>query len=262
MTTTGVMKAPLLEELSWDSGHFGFPVARWNGGPETLSEGLKLSRFKNYQLVYWSTCPSQPPSETLLDAYRGALVTRKATFVLDPVAQPDAGRTSNPFQISPWSKTREPDDRLVRLAIQAGENSRFRVDRRIPIHAMESLYSKWIAGSASGLLADVLLVATIPGSESDPIGLITITIKGEEASIGLLAVHAEFRGKGAGFRLLEEAHRWILSRGCRRVSVVTQKDNLAACRLYEKHGYQLANLEHVYHFWPADGSGAVSDDKS
>jgi hypothetical protein len=45
-------------------------------------------------------------------------------------------------------------------------------------------------------------------------------------------------------------HRWMLGRGVKQSTVVTQLVNIAACKLYERLGYHLINVQHYYHFWP------------
>jgi RimJ/RimL family protein N-acetyltransferase len=42
----------------------------------------------------------------------------------------------------------------------------------------------------------------------------------------------------------------LLERGASRVTVVTQLENQAACRLYTRCGYQHAEVRDRYHFWP------------
>ena len=101
-----------------------------------------------------------------------------------------------------------------------------------------------------GELADAVLVAGGGTHRDDPVGLITVSLAGEQGSIGLIAVDESARGRGIGSRMIHAAHRWLLGHGARNVEVVTQLDNHKACRLYEKCGYIHAELQHVYHFWP------------
>ena len=48
---------------------------------------------------------------------------------------------------------------------------------------------------------------------------------------------------------MHAAHRWMQQRGAQVAQVVTQLDNRAACRLYERAGYRISRLQHFYHFW-------------
>jgi hypothetical protein len=43
-------------------------------------------------------------------------------------------------------------------------------------------------------------------------------------------------------------------RGARQAHVVTQLENVPACKLYERGGYCLSALEHIYHFWLSVGT--------
>jgi dTDP-4-amino-4,6-dideoxy-D-galactose acyltransferase len=52
-----------------------------------------------------------------------------------------------------------------------------------------------------------------------------------------------------GLHLVCAAQAKFIEAGYRIGQVVTQLDNVAACRLYEKCGYHLEKLENFYHFW-------------
>jgi ribosomal protein S18 acetylase RimI-like enzyme len=54
-----------------------------------------------------------------------------------------------------------------------------------------------------------------------------------------LRVAPECRGQGVGTALLAAAEEWSSARGCDRLRVETQDVNVAACRFYESHGFEL-----------------------
>jgi dTDP-4-amino-4,6-dideoxy-D-galactose acyltransferase len=97
-------------------------------------------------------------------------------------------------------------------------------------------------------LCDMVLVVQEEGSKI-PLGMVTISIEGDVGQIGLIAVSERQRGRGLGRQLLEAADRWMLSQGAKTAQVVTQLQNVAACRLYENGGYQIEKIEYLYHFW-------------
>jgi ribosomal protein S18 acetylase RimI-like enzyme len=69
-------------------------------------------------------------------------------------------------------------------------------------------------------------------------------------NIGLVAVAETHRGRGIGGRLIDAAHCWMVARQAAKTTVVTQGVNAPACRLYERVGYSIEQVEHYYHFWP------------
>jgi dTDP-4-amino-4,6-dideoxy-D-galactose acyltransferase len=137
----------------------------------------------------------------------------------------------------------------LRLAVEAGVWSRFRRDARIGESVFKRLYQNWILGSLRGELADVVLIADPLGDSREPVGLITISVTRGQGSIGLLAVDQHARGRGIGAALIETAHRWLADHGVYLVQVATQLENQAACRLYERCGYEIAERRNRYHFW-------------
>lgn len=235
-----------LTVLKWDSHHFQFPVARIEGAAtlSDLAELLGQARIDGVKLVYWSGPPEADLPPEFVGRFAGALVDRKVTLTMPLGDEPVP--TECTLRAWPRGSGAEP---LVRLALMAGERSRFRVDPRFPQPLFELLYKEWIERSCSGDIADVVLVA--PDADGgEPQGLVTVAIKATVGHIGLVAVDAQARGRGLGTALMAAAHSFMAARGCTTASVVTQGDNLAALRLYARMGYRPAERSNVYHFWP------------
>jgi len=135
---------------------------------------------------------------------------------------------------------------LEHLAVEAGIYSRFRVDPRIPKEKCADLYSRWIRNSTNRQLADAVLVARQSGKI---VGMVTVGVKNGAGDIGLIATDASVRGNKLGSALVLAAQEWARKRGLKRAQVVTQGENTAACKLYEKCGYRAARTENFYHFW-------------
>lgn len=252
MTAGRASRSPTVEPLAWDSEHFGLPVARLTDPdpePAALREALETARIRGFRLVYWPAGAGRVASEDVLREFNGLLVDRKGTFAVDPIPAPPDRETMGPIPIVEWPR-QPPSESLLRLGVSAGLYSRFRVDPRIPAGAFDSLYRMWVTRSALGELADALLFAAAPEPEIPPLGMVTIALDGPVGQIGLIAVRDEARGRGIGSMLMAAAHRWMLEHGARRATVVTQLDNEAAWRLYERSGYRLADLRNFYHFWP------------
>lgn len=242
---------PALIPLEWDSAHFGFPTARLEPAEladDALTQGLREARLRRFRLVYWfasaerAAVPDAPIRE-----FDGRLVDRKATFVADRLIPPER------LGAEPCRIAEEPigpaSKRLRELAVAAGFYSRFRVDSRVPPDKFRELYEIWIDRSVRRETADSVLVAIRPEIDPEPIGLATFSLRGDEVSIGLIAVDERARGKGIGSLLMDGVHRRAIETGATRARVVTQLDNAPAVRLYERRGYRLDDCKSCYHFW-------------
>ncbi len=55
------------------------------------------------------------------------------------------------------------------------------------------------------------------------------------------------RRRGIGSRLFAQAIRWSRSRGCKRMKIETQSNNLAACRFYARNGCDLQSIDRFHY---------------
>ena len=73
--------------------------------------------------------------------------------------------------------------------------------------------------------------------------------------IGGLVVKDGFRRQGIGLRLCEEAESWSWDHGVAVVRVTSRSTRLGAHRFYERNGYHLTKLSHVFEKErPSEGS--------
>ena len=229
--------------LTWDTKFFEIQTGRII--PTSLQENQLASiltemRQKGFQLVYWA---SDHQYTYDFQSYSGILVDKKTTFEinlqninLDSMPLPKAEPYSNSL---PFSK-------LEKLAVQSGAFSRFARDNKFPHEKFTALYETWIRKSVSGEMANEVLVIR---QNNHIAGMVTLSNKNGVGDIGLISVDEEFRGRKFGQQLVCDAQRWFIQNGCHTAHVVTQGDNLPACRLYEKCGYQKIKIEFFYHFW-------------
>jgi dTDP-4-amino-4,6-dideoxy-D-galactose acyltransferase len=236
--------------LTWDSDFFGFKVARIlpkNLGALGLKEILVALRAENIALAYWAADPDDPDCARAATECRGFLTDRKVTFALET-----AELRQRPPLLASTALVEEfaggiPTPELEALAVQAGAYSRFRVDPRIPEDRFLELYRLWICKSVTGELAEKVFV--VRDEAGIIVGMVTAGEKDGRGDIGLLAVDNSARGRGLGVGLVAAAQQWALDSGYATTQVVTQGDNVAACRLYERCGYHIDRVEHIYHFW-------------
>lgn len=250
---------PALVRLDWESENFGFSVAQVSQADlsdAALADTLRQARAASVRLAIWPTGEGREVAAEIIAEFAGKLVDRKAKFTRPLGDSLVAEETSDRRRstILPYTAS-TASAQLTELAIAAGKYSRFNVDPAFPREMFQAMYRLWIERSVRGELADAVLVAAMDPTNNeeqvqrDPAGMITLAESGGVAQIGLIAVADTMRGRGIGSALIGAAHRWMQTRGAGQARVVTQLENLPACHLYERAGYQLSHVQNVYHFW-------------
>jgi dTDP-4-amino-4,6-dideoxy-D-galactose acyltransferase len=233
--------------LEWDSRFFGMSVAAILPeilGHEDLAEVMALLEENGVRLAYWASDPGDGKSQRAAIDCRGTLVDRKITYVTSAGESPlPAGGPAWPVETYNESFTNSD---LENLAVQAGRYSRFRVDPRIPEEKFVEMYKTWIRKSVDRQIADAVLVVR---HMDRIVGMVTVGEKNGRGDIGLIAVDDGMRGKQVGAALVFAAQAWAFGRGWDSAQVVTQGENVAACRLYERCGYRIEQIRNVFHFW-------------
>lgn len=242
--------------LLWDSKHFEIPIARIIPSELTdleLGNVLSLAKTEGFHLVYWATKPECDLPQTLLMNFSGLFVDRKVTFkkklMPEPIYDCFVESLRSPLRVVEYNQF-PPTEHVLSLAVQSGIHSRFKVDPNIPKGKFESMYHIWMKRSVAHELADVVFIAQHPSNTHQCLGVITASLEHGIGKIGLMSVSRAYQGKGIGSLLMHAVHQWMHSHDIHEAVVVTQRDNLAGCKLYASLGYRLESLQHWYHFWP------------
>lgn len=231
------------EILDWDSNFFGFKVCKVNRVIEVEADINDLFNFmKSHQtsLAYYASKNEIDSRLAATALFEISLVDKKTTFVK---------RINNHAVVHPSITAYEkaiPEKKLLDLAIQSGQYSRFNMDNRIEKKKLEELYGQWIINSVNKKIAKEVMVFMESGQIA---GFVTLGVKNERADIGIIAVDHQYRGKGVGQMLMSAAENWFYTHGFSTVQVVTQGENYPACRLYERCGYQVESVNFFYHLW-------------
>lgn len=239
--------APHWEILEWDSGVFGFTVARI-GRPESrdaLKSAIDNARDSDVRLAYLQTDDREIARDA--EALGGLPVSERLTFrrsvSCDAIRRMQAGRVA--INVETWHDP-SPTADMIQLARGAGHHSRFRLDPNVPTDVFNRIYDAWITNSVNKGIADEVMVVRDGSSVS---GLVTVGVKDGRADIGLLSVRAGARGRGIGKALVAAALDWATRHDISEAQVVTQGANAEACALYESCGYEMESAEQVFHFW-------------
>lgn len=236
------------EILQWDSSFFGFTVAKIHtdrvSGNE-INEIIEDMKIKNVRLAYWASDPGDLEPQSCARISNAILTDRKVTYF---TALPDVCEYSfcNTETVVEEYHDLVSTPELEELAVQAGTYSRFKVDSQIPENKFLELYKIWIRRSVNREIAKKVFVVR---SEGKIAGVVTVGEKDDRADIGLIAVDPSLRGKNAGMALVQVAQEWGVKEGYSVAQVVTQADNVVACRFYEKCGYRIERIQNIYHLW-------------
>ncbi|CAA6676546.1 MULTISPECIES: GNAT family N-acetyltransferase [unclassified Lentimonas] len=223
-----------IEKKDWDSDFFGFPIGHIQLDETAPPE--KLLRDSDFELVYISTHRRTPKlTEKILNSC--TYIDERCTY------QKQVSQVSpSAVNVIDYHGSLTPEIR--ELALLSGVHSRFQKDPNLRPKYIE-LYTCWIEKSLTGEIADRVLLAYM---DDVAVGLITLKKEMMQGQIGLIAVSPEHAGKGIGSELIRASDFWYNEHETHSAVVVTQQQNQAARRLYEKNGYELSSMDSIYHW--------------
>lgn len=233
-----------IKHLSWDSDFFNKKI----GVIDCVDSDCKDFELKkliaeakdaDYQLLYVFTSANYPLIS--IENYPLKLVDEKVIYT----RMIDAKSSFSFDDVNEYVSDDVRAD-LLSLAYQSGEYSRFKIDEGFEKDDFFRLYKRWIENSVSREVADKVFVTK---KDNEITGMVTLSYKEDCAVIGLIAVDNSYRGKAYGTQLLNACFDDILKNKIDRIEVATQKNNINACRFYEKNGFEVKNVTNVYHLW-------------
>ncbi len=237
-------QAILFRDLPWDTAFFGFKVASLTCVEEPNEESLRpiveRCREEGYRLLYLHLPGENHPPLITHSGAEFRLMDIKYNFGCD-LQKIDIESPIDKVYL--YKGEAEP---LLGLAFQAGEHSRYRLDPHFAPGEFERFYRTWVENSLNGSIADYLFTV---GEPHAPRGFVTLKIREQEASVGLIAIDSSCRGEGLGRRLMLRSLEQAARVGCRRLTVATQKENTGACAFYRRLGMSPIEISSIYHCW-------------
>jgi len=232
-----------VERLEWDSQFFGYPVARIvfdHQGCDNLDDLFKQLISEKPRVTYFFVPASEKKLNKLIAKKKCILVDQKTMF--HKTTEKHAQFYNNIIEF----QGTEISDKLINLGLQAGLFSRFHIDVNFYNKEYESLYIEWLTKSLNKTLATKTFITR---KDRDIVGFTTLGERSGYADIGLVAVDENFRGQGMAYDLIRFADNASFDLGYSEIKVVTQLQNKAACKLYEKCNFQIENITNIYHYW-------------
>lgn len=232
-----------IEHLTWDSKFFGYKIAKVtidHFDRELLDQLFRQLSNEKYCLIYFFIPPSEKKVNDYIKKRGGNLLDQKVVYIKNTEKQ------SNFIHEIVEFKKVEITENLKELILQAGEFSRFNIDKKFVNNEYEKLYLEWLKKSLDNTIAFKNLIV-IKNNEIG--GIITLGVKESNADIGLVAVDKKYRGQSIAYDLIRYADTEAFARGFSKIQVVTQLQNEKACHLYEKCDFRIESITNIYHFW-------------
>ncbi|HEY5590031.1 MAG TPA: GNAT family N-acetyltransferase [Paludibacter sp.] len=231
----------MISYLDWDSNFFGLKIGKIEMNISTINDMVEIEKLKiadEYDLVYLFIDKLDNSTIEWLEKKGVNLVDQKVIYQKNLVDH----QIETMLRIEKYNGDVTP--KLLELAIESGHKSRFMKDIRLTSRFID-LYRLWIEKSVNGELADELLVSYY---NTEITGFVTLKKNKKIGTIGLIAVDKNFRGIGIGRGLLIAAENWFKSNNCNKMSVITQQENIEACRLYLRSGFKILKSQSIFHY--------------
>lgn len=233
--------------LDWDSEFFGFGIGRIDAAQlddETVAAAREWARATAVRCLYFLANADDAATTRVAERAGMACTDIRMTFERTLAGQ-------EPESSLPDIRLWRPDDlpALRAIASSSHTDTRFYADPRFARERCDALYAAWIERSCAGF-AQTVLVAQ--GGDGRPLGYVTGHLRGDVASLGLIAVVPEAQGRGLGPRLVNAFLAWAAGQHATRATVVTQGRNVRAQRLYQRCGFVTSTVQVWYHFWPLE----------
>ena len=230
--------------LDWDSKFFGYKIASIHALKLESGDLNSLIKELGNNDIKLSYCFINPEDEVSINTMKnssGILVDEKVTFSIQGFKEDVPVDPS----IKPYHLT-YPTEKLKLLALQSGLYSRFKIDPNFKNNEYENLYIEWITNSVKKKIAVENLIYS---DGSDEKGFISLAVKNNMGSIGLIAVDESERGKSIGRKLIYATFIYFKKKGIDKIEVVTQSANKTACLFYESLGFKVKSIINIYHLW-------------
>lgn len=223
----------MIKRLDWDSDFFGIKI-----GELIYEPRINLENSIDFDLLYLK---SKKNFELEITNFINNFSETKLTFIKKLIE--NDSESSNIFSVN---EIDHQTNEIYELAFESGKHSRFFLDKNFQLDKFQELYRKWVANSILKIFADETLIYQ---EHNQVMGFVTYKINNEMATIGLIAVHPNYQGKGIGGKLLQFVENNLFKKKVKTLLIATQQNNIAACNFYIKQGYEIYETTFLKHYW-------------
>lgn len=222
-----------IKRLDWDSDFFGFEVGE-------IFDKTIIEDLDKYKLLI----VKQKKDEDLqLKKFKKRFQETKVIFQKKLLFD---NLIVNVDSIIDFDDLPIPKTIFYPLAFESGRYSRFKLDTNFSKKKFELLYIRWVDNSVNKQFADKVFYAK---NNDEIVGFVTVKLNEKYGVIGLIAVLANFQGKGIGKKLISKVEAFCVSNKILELRIPTQKENVLACAFYNNNGYQIFEETIIKHYW-------------
>ena len=239
--------------LDWDSEFFKKPVAKIVIAKNEMVDAaalLNTCRQRLFKLVYLFVDDNNNTAVTELSKIAGLPVNTKIVFTsttiklenfkflpADSVVIGEAG-----------SKQQDLESDLLKLAVEAGSFSRFKLDKKIKAGLFFKMYSLWI----SKIIKDkkntrIITAVTTAANQNEVSGFLAYKSIGDTFKIEFISIDKKWRGKGIGKALVKTMIQQAVEKNIHYINVETQEENIEACAFYSACGFTISEKMKIFH---------------
>ncbi|APD05856.1 dTDP-4-amino-4,6-dideoxy-D-galactose acyltransferase [Flavobacteriaceae bacterium UJ101] len=228
----------MIERLDWDSNFF-----KINIGKKKVLKSLFYSSFnieEDWDLIYiFDESDKQEQNRKFI----------KEKFNIDVIDVKRIYRINNLLKVELEDKyiveEKNISNDLITLVYKSGEFSRFKLDFNLR-YKFEEMYSVWLNHYFKGSENKKIYVWK---EKNIILGFIAFTVNKDKGIIDLIAVKDEARNKGIASSLIKRVQKYLYTNKILELTVATQRDNIPACKLYEKNLFTSFEDTYIYHYW-------------
>ena len=233
--------------LKWDSSFWGFPVSLITSRKLTDNIIYRINKFvkknKIKLIQYLCDCHDRK-SVSLAEQNKFAFKDIRLTFeknLRDRKTKKDL--LNKNFKIA---KSKDVNQ-ICKISDSIYKDSRYYFDKKFDKKKVQEFYNLWVQRAVKNLFDNLCLIYC---RYNKPVSYCTLRyIDKKKVVIGLFGVNKNLIGKGIGKKLIKGVFSFLIARGYKKITVVTQGRNLNAQRLYQKSGFITKKTELWYHKW-------------
>ena len=146
------------------------------------------------------------------------------------------------------SKQQNLESDLLKLAVEAGSFSRFKIDKKIKAGLFFKMYSLWI----SKIIKDkkntrIITAVTTAANQNEVSGFLAYKNTGDNFKIEFISISKNWQGKGIGKALVKTMMQHAIEKNIHYINVETQEENIEACAFYTACGFTISEKMKIFH---------------